>query len=495
MTQNRPDPSLMDRLLTGIPGLDEITAGGLPLGGSTLVEGTTGSGKTVLAFHFLQAGIVAFDEPGVFVTLAESPEKLRRFVTEFGWPVAGWEEQRSFAFVDATSDFAAGAVMVVGEDLDFGVLLSRVAAAVERVGARRVVIDSIDGLLDRYGDRAGVRRGLQQILTGLESLGVTALVTMGRSEDYGPVRNSGVEEFVADNVVILRNALHDGIRRRTFEALKLRGTHHRRGEFPFGIVRGQGIVVIPIVPSPRPPATSERISTGNPVLDEMFGGGLFQDSVTLVSGSTGVGKTNLAVQFVLAGIAAGRTSVLVGYEESRHQLLEGFRSWGVDFEQLEADAKLRLLCVAPEAASFDEHLISIKRATSEVGADRVAIDSLSTLERYGPERVFREFVVALTAHVKDHQMAALLTTTTSALASTTAPSERHVSALSDAIIIMRYAELEGEIRRCLAVLKIRGSDHDKRIREFTIGDEGIVIGGPLPTAGLLARGGAPDRPA
>jgi circadian clock protein KaiC len=485
MSPDNPDFRQLERLPSGIPGFDGITDGGLPAGSVTLVAGTTGSGKTVLAMQFLAAGILAFDQPGVFVTLAESPEKLRRFVGEFGWPVAGWEEKGRFAFVDATTDVR---VLVVGDNFDFGVLLDRIAAAVERVGARRVVVDSIDVLLERYGDRTAVRHGMEQISVGLERLGVTALLTVGRGDDHGQITASGVEEFIADNVVILRNSLVADVRRRTVSVLKVRGTHHHRGEYPFGIIRGEGIVVIPLVPTAGLPAADQRISTGNLELDEMCGGGLFQDAVTLVSGSTGIGKTTLALRFVLAGIETGRTAVFVGYEESRHQLLRGFRSWGVDFEQLEADGKLRMLCDAPEAMAFDEHLIRIKRTIDEIGADRVAIDSLGTLERAAPERVFREYLVGLTAHIKDQKIAGVLTTTSSALSGSPPAADRHVSALSDAIILLRYAELDGEIRRCLSVLKLRGSDHEKRIREFTLGPDGLTIGGLLPTRGTLTPG-------
>lgn len=487
MSPDLPASTSLERLPSGISGFDGVTDGGLPRGGVTLVAGTAGSGKTVLAMQFLAAGILAFDEPGVLVTLAEPPDKLRRFVGEFGWPVAGWEDAGRFAFVDATTNVADG-VLVVGENFDFGVLLGRIAAAVERVGARRVVVDSLDGLFDRYGDRAAVRHGLERISAGLERMGVTALLTVGRLEDYGPTTAFGVEEFVADNVVILRNVLLDDTRRRTVEVLKLRGTHHHRGEYPFGIIRGEGIVVIPLVSTSGLPAADERITTGNPALDEMCRGGVFQDAVTLVSGSTGIGKTTLALRFVLAGVAAGRASVFVGYEESRHQLLRGFRSWGVDLEQLEADGKLRLVCHAPEAMSFDEHLIRTKRAVEEVGADRLAVDSLSALERSANERVFREYMVGLSAYIKDQKIAAILTTTNSALSSSAPPADRHISALSDAIILLRYAELDGEIRRCLTVLKLRGSAHEHRIREFTIGADGLTIGGILRARGTLTPG-------
>ena len=475
----------MERLPSGIPGFDQITDGGLPAGGVTLVAGTAGSGKTVLAMQFLAAGIDAYDEPAVFVTLAEAPEKIRRFVAELGWTVPAWEEQGRFALVDATTRVAEGRV-VVGENIDFGVLLGRIEAAVERVGARRVAIDSLDGLFERFGERAAVRHGLEAISVGLERMGVTAIMTMGRPHDYDGVTAFGVEEFVADNVVILRNSLVGDMRRRTVEVLKLRGTHHRRGEYPFGIIQDEGMVVIPLVPESGLPAADQRITTGNAALDEMFEGGVFQDAVTLVSGSTGIGKTTMALRFVLAGIAAGGSAVFAGFEESRHQLLRGFRSWGIDMERLEAEGRLRLLCDAPEAMTFDEHLVRIKRQISEIGATRLAVDSLTALERSGADQVYREFLIGLSAHLKDQKIAAVLTSAHSAMWPASAPTQRHISTLADAVVLMRYVELNGEVRRCLTVLKLRGSDHDRRIREFTIGADGIAIGGPLPVQGVLS---------
>ena len=489
MTPPTHAPARLERLPSGIPGFDQITDGGLPAGGVTLVAGTAGSGKTVLAMQFLAAGINAYDEPAVFVSLAEAPDKIRRFVAEFGWAVSAWEEQGCFALVDATTSAANGRV-VVGENIEFGVLLGRIEAAVKRVGARRVAIDSLDGLFERFGERAAVRHGLEAIAAGLEGMGVTAVMTMGRLHDYDAVTAFGVEEFVADNVVILRNSLVHDMRRRTVEVLKLRGTHHRRGEYPFGIIRDEGIVVIPLVSESGLPAADERITTGNPMLDEMCDGGVFQDAVTLVSGSTGIGKTTLALRFVLAGIAAGGNAVFAGFEESRHQLLRGFRAWGIDIEQLEAEGRLRLLCDPPEAMSFDEHLVRIKRAIAEIDANRLVVDSLTTLERSGADRVYREFVVGLSAHLKDRKVAAVLTSAHSAISPASPTTDRHISALADTVLLMRYVELNGEVRRCLVVLKLRGSDHDRRIREFTIGPDGVAIGGPLAVQGVLSDGTA-----
>lgn len=489
MTPPARPPTRLQRLPSGIPGFDQVTDGGLPAGGVTLVAGTAGSGKTVLAMQFLAAGIDTYDEPAVFVTLAEAPDKLRRFVAELGWEVATWEEQGRFALVDATTSVADGRV-VIGQNIDFGVLLGRIEAAVERVGARRVAIDSLDGLFERFGERAAVRHGLEAISAGLERMGVTAIMTMGRLHDYDGVSAFGVEEFVADNVVILRNSLVADMRRRTVEVLKLRGTHHRRGEYPFGIIRDEGMVVIPLVSESGLPAADERITTGNPELDEMCGGGVFQDAVTLVSGSTGIGKTTLALRFALEGIAEGGKAVFAGFEESRHQLLRGFRSWGIDMERLEAEGRLRLLCDPPEAMSFDERLVGIKRAIAEIGANRLAVDSLTSLERSGADSGYREFVVGLSAHLKDRKIAAVLVSAHSAMSPSPPATDRHISALADAVLLMRYVELNGEVRRCLAVLKLRGSNHDRRIREFTIGPDGIAIGKPLAVQGVLSDGTA-----
>lgn len=491
VTTDQVPGDALPRLATGVPGLDVITFGGLPAGEVTLVSGTSGSGKTVFSMAFLAEGIRQFDQPGVCVTFGERPDKLRRFVVEFGWDVLAWEQENNWAFVDATVDTEAHTV-IVGENFDLGILVSRIAAAVKRIGARRVVLDSLNDLFAHFGDRTALRDGLVRLFAELERMQVTAVVTIARREEYGEVAMFGVEDLLADNIIVLRNVLLDESRRRTVEVLKFRGTTHRRGEFPFAITRANGLVVIALAKVTLSQSSGQiRTSTGLPVLDQMLHGGLFRDSITLLSGATGTGKTVLALQFVLAAVSAGEPALFVGFEESTDQLSRTIRAWGYDLDTLQQQGKLRFLNDYPELASLEEHVVRIESAIEEMGAQRLAVDSLSTLRRIGSDRGFREFTIGLAGYLKEHHVTALFTTTQAALLGGSSATNEHVSALSDVIFLLRYVEVGGEIRRAVTVLKHRGSVHDKSIREFTIDPDGIHIHEPLRAmTGILS--GHPD---
>lgn len=477
---------VLPRLATGISGFDNISHGGLPVASSTLVSGTVGSGKTVFALQFLAEGIRQLGQPGVFVTFGEPTEKMRRFVVEFGWDVPAWESDGRWTFVDATASFEDSQV-IVGEHYDLTVLLRRITNAVQQRGAARVAIDSIGVLLSRFGDVEAVREAIIRITAELDRLGVTTVITLSREDESEPMR-VGIEELVADNVVVLRNTSVEESRRRTLEVLKLRGTRHRQGRFPFVISRDHGLVVIPLSVDLDQPAMSHRITSGIDGFDAMSGGGLFHSSITLVSGSTGTGKTTFVLQFALAGAAAGEPVVVVGYEESRQQLLRGMAGWGHDVPALEAAGLLRFVIDYPEVRTFEEHLVHIKDAADDIGARRVVIDSMTSLRRSGPTRGFTEFAIGLTAYLKDREITGMMTTGQASLVgSEVRATEEHVSALSDAIVLLRYVEVYGEIRRVVAVLKQRGSNHDKAIREYTISSDGVHVGAALrTTTGLMS---------
>lgn len=479
------------KLPTYVTGLDHVTGGGFPRGRTTLVAGTSGSAKTVLATQFLVGGIRQAGEAGVFVTFEESPDDIRRNVAGFGWSLAEHEAAGQLRFVDASPD-PTDREVVVG-DFDFGALIARVEHAVRAVGATRLTIDSVGTVFGRFGDTARVRRELHRLLAATRELGVTTLVTAERTDEYGGVARHGVEEFVADNVVILRNALETQRRRRTVEVLKFRGADHRKGEYPFSVNPSLGVVVIPLSAMHLDqPSSSERITSGSADLDTMCGGGFFRDSVVLVSGATGTGKTLTSTGFMASGAAAGERCLLFGFEESRDQLVRNARSWGVDLEALEGSGALRVVCAYPEADTLEDHLVDIKAQIDEFRPDRIAIDSLSALERIGSEQGFREFIIGLTAFIKEQGVAGLYTATTSDLFGATSVTGAHVSTITDAIILLRYVEVAGEMRRAITVLKMRGSAHDKSIRQFTIDDTGLQIGVPFgDVTGVI---GAPPRP-
>ena len=465
----------LTKLPTGIPSFDMIAEGGIPKHRTTLVSGTAGSGKTVFATQFLASGILDANENGVFVTFEETPGDIRENMAGFGWDIEQWEREGCFAFVDASPDPNTEAIEA--GHFDLSALIARVGHAVRKVGAKRVSVDSLGAVFTQFTNQAIVRQELFRIASALKQMGVTALLTAERTEDYGSIARHGVEEFIADNVMVLRNVLEEEKRRRTIEILKFRGTMHQKGEFPFTIVPGRGMVVIPLSAIQLRQKSSEvRISSGSRELDEMCGGGFFRDSVILLSGATGTGKTLTVTQFLAGGAAAGERCLLLAFEESRDQLFRNASGWGMDFEQMERDGLLRVICDYPEVAALEDWIIKIKDMIDEFRPARVALDSLSALERMGTVKAFREFVISLTSFIKQEEITGLFTATTSALMGGTSVTEGHISTLTDSIILLRYVEMFGEMKRGITVLKMRGSLHDKQIREFTIDGGGMHIG-------------------
>jgi circadian clock protein KaiC len=468
----------IEKLPSGIDGLDFICHGGLPLGRTTLVAGSAGSAKTVFAAQFLAEGILQSGQNGVFVTFEEAPEDIRRNMRSFGWDIAAWEKAGKWIFVDA-SPLADEQALVTG-DYDLSALMVRVEFAVRQVRAERLSMDSLGAILTQFSDVTMIRHELFRVTAALRVLQVTSILTAERLDDYGPVGRYGVEEYVADNVIILRNILSVEKRRRTIEILKFRGTTHYKGEYPFTVLPGKGMVVIPLAAMELKQRSNDlRITTGNDVLDSMCGGGFFRDSITLVSGATGTGKTMMTTEFMAGGVRAGERTLLLAFEESRDQLFRNATGWGIDYEKMEAAGLLRVVCEYPEAAGLEDHLLRIKTSIDDFKPQRLAVDSLSALERVAGENAFREFVIGLSSFIKQQEIAGLFTATTATLLGGASVTEAHISTLTDSIILMRYVEMYGEMRRGLTILKMRGSRHEKVIREFTIDHQGMHIGVPF----------------
>lgn len=476
----------IEKLPTGITGFDHIAAGGLPKGRTTLLAGTSGSAKTIFAIQFLAYGVLNAEEHGVFVTFEETPEDICRNVRGLGWDIRQWEGAGKWAFVDASPQPSDDPV-VVG-DYDLGALLARIEHAVKKVGAKRVSLDSLGAIFSRFSEANVVRAELFRIGASLKQMGVTAIMTAERTAEYGDIARYGVEEFVADNVVILRNVLEEEKRRRTLEILKFRGTIHQKGEYPFTVVPGEGIVAIPLSAMElKQKSSSVRVTSGNQELDKMCSGGFFRDSIILISGATGAGKTLMVTQFLAGGANNGERCLLFAFEESREQMIRNACGWGIDFEQMERNGKLRILARYPEAAGMEDHLIWMKKQMDEFKPQRIAVDSLSAMERASTVKGFREFVISLTSTIKHREAVGMVTSTTPTLLGGPSVTETHISVITDSIILLRYVELFGEMRRCITVLKMRGSMHDKDIREYTIDGTGYTIGKPFANvSGILS---------
>jgi circadian clock protein KaiC len=470
--------SRMPLLATGIAGLDQIANGGLPSGRSTVIAGTAGSGKTVLALQFLVNGVLTFDEPGVFCTFEETPDDLVRNVASFGWDFQAMIDCGQLAVVDATQ--RSGEDFVEAGSFDLSGLLARIENAIRRIGARRVILDAVGALFPQFSDANLVRKELRRINSGLRLLGVTTVVTMERTDEDGGVGRFGVEEFVADNVIVLRNRLELEKRRRTIEILKFRGASHQKGEYPFTIDPDGGITIIPLSAIELVQKSSEvRVSSGVRELDAMCSGGMYRDSIILVSGATGTGKTLMVTEYIKAAIGAGERAILFGAEESAEQLRRNAASWGVDFGDAERSGLLRIVCRYPEVMGLEDHTIQMKRDMEEFHPARVAVDSMSAFERVSTTKSFREFVIGMTSHIKHQEITGLFTNTTSMLTGGESITETHISTITDMIILLRYVELNGEMRRGLTVLKMRGTQHEKDIREYSIDGGGMHIGAPF----------------
>lgn len=479
MKQDRkatPKPSLSGRevqkIRTMIEGFDDISHGGLPAGRTTLISGTSGTGKTLISVQFLYHGITQFDEPGVFVTFEESPVDIIKNALSFNWDLQSLIDQGKLFILDASPDPEG---QDVAGEFDLSALIERIQYAIRKYKAKRVSIDSVTAVFQQYDAASVVRRELFRLAARLKLLEVTTVMTTERIDEYGPVARFGVEEFVSDNVVIVRNVLEGERRRRTIEILKLRGTSHMKGEYPFTITP-DGINIFPLGAMQLTQRSSNvRVSSGIKTLDEMCGGGFFKDSIILVTGATGTGKTLLVSKFLENGCANGERAILFAYEESRAQLSRNAHSWGIDFEEMEQKGLLKIICAYPESAGLEDHLQIIKSEIMEFKPARISIDSLSALARGVSNNAFRQFVIGVTGFAKQEEITGFFTNTTDHFMGSHSITESHISTITDTILMLQYVEIRGEMSRAINVFKMRGSWHDKGIREYSISAHGPDI--------------------
>lgn len=462
----------IEKIRTMIEGFDDVSHGGLPLSRTTLVSGTSGTGKTLFSLHFLYNGITYFDEPGVFVTFEESPSDIIKNASIFGWNLPRLINEGKLFILDASPD--PEGQDVIG-NFDLSALIERLQYAIRKYKAKRVSIDSLTAVFQQYEAVGVVRREIFRLVARLKQLNVTTIITAERTEEYGSVACFGVEEFVSDNVVIVRNVLEGERRRRTIEILKLRGTTHMKGEYPFTITN-QGVNIFPLGAMRLTQRSSNvRVSSGVKTLDEMCGGGFFKDSIILVTGATGTGKTLLVSNFLQNGCINEERVILFAYEESRAQLSRNANSWGISFEELERQGLLKIICTYPESTGLEDHLQIIKSEIAEFKPSRIAIDSLSALARGVSNNAFRQFVIGVTGYAKQEEITGFFTNTTEQFMGSHSITDSHISTITDTIIMLQYVEIRGEMSRAINVFKMRGSWHDKGIREYNITADGPEI--------------------
>lgn len=471
-----------------IEGFDIIARGGIPKGRTTLVSGASGSGKTIFCTQFLYGGVMEHGENAVFVTFEERPDDIIRNMKSFGWSIDKLTKEKKWAFVDTSSDDSQSTV--VG-NYDLGAFLVRVDYAIKKVNAKRVAIDSISALFPRYGDTALLRRELHNIATRLKDIGVTSIMTAERPMLGNEISRWGVEEFVSDNVILLHNNLDQrNSRERSIEILKFRGTSHETTIAPL-IVTENGIEVFPLPkPSLSGKSSAIKITTGIVGLDKMLFGGVYKTSTTLISGTSGTGKTVAGLHFIIEGARKGENCVFIEFEESPEQLYRNARSFGWEFEKYVKTGKIELVCHYPEEWKAEQYLKVITNLVTKTSATRVVLDSLSALERIYDPTKFREFVIGLNAILKSKGITTIFTNTTSQFMGMAKITESHLSTATDNIIILKYVEIGGSMRRLLSVLKARGSNHVKELTEFEIGNRGIEILGPFKDVENLMSGAA-----
>lgn len=462
----------VQKIRTMIEGFDDISHGGLPVGRTTLVSGTSGTGKTLIAVQFLYNGISQFDESGIFVTFEESPADIIKNAYSFGWDLQKLIDDGKLFILDASPD--PEGQDVVG-NFDLSALIERIHYAIRKYKARRVSIDSVTAVFQQYDAASVVRREIFRLVARMKQVGATTIMTTERVEEYGPIARFGVEEFVSDNVVILRNVLEGERRRRTAEILKLRGTTHMKGEYPFTITN-QGISIFPLGAMRLTQRSSNvRVSSGVKTLDQMCGGGFFKDSIILATGATGTGKTLLVSKFIQDACNRGERAILFAYEESRAQLSRNAYSWGIEFEELERKGLLKILCAYPESAGLEDHLQMIKSEIDHFKPNCIAIDSLSALARGVSNNAFRQFIIGVTGFAKQEEITGFFTNTTDQFMGAHSITDSHISTITDTILMLQYVEIRGEMSRAINVFKMRGSWHDKGIREYTITEQGPEI--------------------
>ncbi len=479
------------KIATGIEGFDQVSMGGLPARRATVLAGQAGSAKTVFAGQFLAEGVRS-GQPGVFVTLEEPAADLRANLATLGFDVQAWERAGDWRFVDASPLVTDGGPAPYSLET----LTAQIGHAVDATGAERLVLDSLNGVLALHQDAGAARQQLRNLIAQLRAMGLTVVLTVETPGDPGgTLSRYGIEEFVADNVVLLRNVREGAFRRRTLEVLKMRGAMHHKGDVPFTVLPGKGVVVLPVGEADQDPSTlEERVSTGNAGIDAMMNGGVFRGSSTLVSGPTGTGKTLMAVQFAADSAGRGERALLMAYEETREQVLRLGLSRGHDLERYEEQGLLQIVALYPEVASLDDHLVEIRHLVERFAPTRLVVDSLSALERLGSDASYRSFVIGLTSFVKQIGLASFLTASAPHLIGGTSVTESHLSGLIDAIVVLRYVEVDSELKRGILVLKMRGSGHEQQIRELTITESAMVVGEPFRGLDGILTGTSVPRP-
>jgi circadian clock protein KaiC len=475
--------SVVEKIPTGVPGFDVISHGGIPKGRSSLIVGRSGTGKTILglqiAAYTARQGIHT-----LLIAVEESADDLISTGDNLGLDLTGAIKSGKLRVTDASRPMEGP--MVLSGEYDISGLVHRVQAIAKQHGSQVVILDSATALFSPRPPQELLRSLFTQLIHAFRRMGLTSVVLAEAAEDYGQLTTLGVEDFVCDMVVILRNVVDGERRRRSLEISKYRGSGHYKGEFPSTITT-RGLTIFPLDARERPGAhTGERYSSGSPGLDSMISGGLFRDSIVIVRGPTGSGKTMLAGQYARAGALRSEKVVYYGFEEPKAILMRNFASIGMPMDELERAGNLHIICRYPEAMGLEDLLVTLRMGLEEIEPALVVMDSISSIEHSSSEKGFRQFMIGLASLLREHARGALLTQTVlgSEAATHTAP---YLSTIADAILALDYSVGPGDLARTLRVLKMRGSSHVTYPYRLELAQGGLHVEPPTIRAGVRAE--------
>jgi circadian clock protein KaiC len=455
---------------TGIQGLDEITGGGLPRGRPTLVCGGAGCGKTLMAMEFVVRGAMQFGEPGVVMTFEETGEELAQNVRSLNFDVDDLVAKKKLLV-----DFVRVERSEIDEtgDYDLEGLFVRLNYAIEAIGAKRVVLDTIETLFSGLSNAAILRAELRRLFRWLKDKGVTAVITGERGD--GTLTRQGLEEYVSDCVILLDHRVTEQVSTRRLRIVKYRGTTHGTNEYPF-LIDDEGISVLPITSlGLQHQVSQERIPTGIPRLDAMLGGkGYYRGTTVLISGTAGSGKSSVAAHFANAACQRGERCLYLAFEESPGQIVRNMRSIGLDLEPWVKKGLLKIHASRSAMYGLEMHLVTIHKFVQEFQPRVVILDPIGNTGATGQTSDASNMLTRLIDFLKAQQVTALLTNMTSANEASET-SELDVSSLVDTWQLLRDIELGGERNRAMYVLKSRGMAHSNQIREFLLTDRGIEL--------------------
>ncbi|MDP1857836.1 MAG: circadian clock protein KaiC [Gemmatimonadaceae bacterium] len=455
---------------TGVQGLDEITGGGLPRGRPTLVCGSAGCGKTLLAMEFLVRGATQFGEPGVFMAFEETSKELAENVRSLGFDLDDLVERKKLAI-----DFVRVERNEIEEtgEYDLEGLFVRLNYAIDSIGAKRVVLDTLETLFGGLSNAAILRGELRRLFRWLKDKGVTAIIT-GESGD-GTLTRHGLEEYVSDCVILLDHRVVDQVSTRRLRIVKYRGTTHGTNEYPF-LIDEDGISVLPVTSMGlQHEVSTERVSSGVPRLDMMLGGeGYFRGSTVLTSGTAGSGKTSLAAHFALAACQRGERCLYFSFEESPGQLLRNMRSIGIDLAPWVKKGLLQFHSSRAAIHGLEMHLATIHKLVRDFQPRVVIMDPIDTLVTAGTRRDATVMLTRLIDFLKIKEITAHLTNLT-ASGGALGDTDLDISSLVDTWLLLRDLELGGERNRVINVLKSRGMAHSNQLREFLLTDRGVEL--------------------